>query len=39
VHPGIEIIETSSKGDGLAAWMEWLDAKLAAVKRGELVSA
>lgn len=37
VHPGIEIIETSSKGEGLDAWMHWLDAKLGAVKAGELV--
>jgi hydrogenase nickel incorporation protein HypB len=39
VHPGIQIIETSSKGDGLDQWMKWLDDKLAAVKSGELVSA
>jgi hydrogenase nickel incorporation protein HypB len=39
VHPGIEIIETSSKGEGLDEWMKWLEAKLAAVKSGELVSA
>lgn len=36
VHPGIEIIETSNKGDGLDQWMQWLDAKLAAVKSGQL---
>ena len=39
VHPGIEIIETSSKGSGLDEWMKWLEDKLAAVKSGELVSA
>jgi hydrogenase nickel incorporation protein HypB len=39
VHPGIEILETSSKGEGLDAWMKWLEEKLAAVKSGELVSA
>jgi hydrogenase nickel incorporation protein HypB len=39
VHPGIQIIETSSKGDGLDEWMKWLEAKLVAVKSGELVSA
>jgi hydrogenase nickel incorporation protein HypB len=39
VHPGIQIIETSSKGDGLDEWMKWLEEKLAAVKSGELVSA
>ena len=39
VHPGIEIIETSSKGDGLDEWIKWLEEKLAAVKSGELVSA
>lgn len=39
VHPGIQIIETSSKGDGLDEWMKWLEDKLAAVKSGELVSA
>ena len=39
VHPGIEIIETSSKGSGLDEWMKWLEEKLAAVKSGELVSA
>jgi hydrogenase nickel incorporation protein HypB len=39
VHPGIEILETSSKGSGLDEWMKWLEAKLAAVKSGELVSA
>ncbi len=39
VHPGIRIIETSSKGDGLDEWMKWLEEKLAAVKSGELVSA
>jgi len=38
VHPGIQIIETSSKGDGLDEWMKWLDEKLAAVKSGELDS-
>ena len=39
VHPGIEIIETSSKGSGLDEWMRWLEEKLAAVKSGELISA
>ncbi len=39
VHPGIEIIETSNKGDGLEQWMAWLEAKLAAVKAGDAVSA
>ena len=39
VHPGIRIIETSNKGDGLDEWMNWLDAQVAAVKSGELVSA
>jgi hypothetical protein len=39
VHPGIQIIETSSKGDGLDEWMKWLEEKLAAVKSGELISA
>jgi hydrogenase nickel incorporation protein HypB len=39
VHPGIQIIETASKGDGLDEWMQWLEEKLAAVKSGELVSA
>ena len=39
VHPGMEIIETSSKGNGLDAWIAWLDAKIKAVKSGELVSA
>ncbi len=39
VHPGIEIIETSSKGEGLDTWLAWLDAKIKAVKSGELVSA
>jgi hydrogenase nickel incorporation protein HypB len=39
VHPGIEIIETSTKGDGLGRWMDWLEAKLAAVKSGAVVSA
>jgi hydrogenase nickel incorporation protein HypB len=39
VHPGIEIIETSNKGDGLEQWMAWLESKLAAVKAGDAVSA
>jgi hydrogenase nickel incorporation protein HypB len=39
VHPGIEILETSSKGSGLDEWMKWLEEKLAAVKSGELISA
>ncbi|MDR3762617.1 MAG: hydrogenase nickel incorporation protein HypB [Acidobacteriota bacterium] len=39
VHPGMEIIETSSKGNGLDTWIAWLDAKIKAVKSGELVSA
>jgi hydrogenase nickel incorporation protein HypB len=39
VHPGIQIIETSCKGEGLDAWMKWLEEKLAAVKVGETVSA
>jgi hydrogenase nickel incorporation protein HypB len=39
VHPGIEIIETSNRGDGMEQWMIWLEEKLAAVKSGELVSA
>jgi hydrogenase nickel incorporation protein HypB len=39
MHPGIQIIETSSKGDGLDEWMKWLEEKLAAVKSGELISA
>jgi hydrogenase nickel incorporation protein HypB len=39
VHPGIEIIETSSKGEGLDQWMKWLEDKLSAVKAGEPVSA
>ncbi len=39
VHPGIQILETSSEGDGLDEWMKWLEEKLAAVKSGELVSA
>ncbi|PSH05376.1 MAG: hydrogenase accessory protein HypB [Acidobacteria bacterium] len=38
VHPGIEIIETSNKGDGMEQWMKWLEEKLAAVKSGELIS-
>ena len=39
MHPGIQIIESSSKGDGLDEWMQWLEEKLAAVKSGELISA
>jgi hydrogenase nickel incorporation protein HypB len=39
VHPGMEIIETSSKGNGLDEWMKWLEEKLALVKSGELISA
>jgi hydrogenase nickel incorporation protein HypB len=39
MHPGIRIIESSSKGDGLDEWMKWLEEKLAAVKSGELISA
>ena len=39
MHPGIQIIESSSKGDGLDEWMKWLEEKLAAVKSGELISA
>jgi hydrogenase nickel incorporation protein HypB len=39
VHPGIEIIETSIKGDGVDQWTKWLEGKLSAVKSGELVSA
>jgi len=38
VHPGIEIIETSSQGDGLDEWMLWLDAKLASVKSAARVA-
>jgi len=37
VHPGIRIIETSNRGDGLDEWMSWLDSQLAAVKSGEAV--
>lgn len=36
VHPGMEIIETSNKGSGLDEWIAWLDAKIKAVKSGEL---
>ena len=39
MHPGIEIIETSSRGDGIDQWMRWLDEKLAAVKSGAAISA
>jgi hydrogenase nickel incorporation protein HypB len=38
VHPGMEIIETSSKGDGLDEWLRWLSTKLAAVKTGATAS-
>jgi hydrogenase nickel incorporation protein HypB len=39
VHPGMQILETSSKGEGLEQWLDWLEAKVARVKSGELVSA
>ena len=34
VHPEIEIIEFSSRGDGLGEWLRWLQTKMAAVKAG-----
>jgi len=39
MHPGIAIIETSSRGDGIDAWMRWLEEKLAAVKSGAAITA
>lgn len=39
VHPGMEIVDVSCKnGDGLKQWLDWLDAKLVAVKAGEAVT-
>ena len=40
VHPGMEILDVSCKtGDGMKQWLDWIEAKLAAVKRGELAPA
>lgn len=39
VHPGMKIVEVSSStGQGMAEWMEYIDAKLAEVRAGEAVS-
>lgn len=32
VHPGIKIIDLTSRGDGLDEWIGWLEERLAAVK-------
>ncbi len=37
VHPGMEIVEVSCQsGDGLKQWLDWLDAKLAKTRSGEV---
>ncbi|HYE24396.1 MAG TPA: hydrogenase nickel incorporation protein HypB [Clostridia bacterium] len=37
VHPGMEIVEVSCQsGDGLRQWIDWIEAKFAAVRSGAL---
>lgn len=37
VHPGMEIVEVSCQsGDGLKQWIDWIEAKFAAVRSGAL---
>jgi hydrogenase nickel incorporation protein HypB len=39
VHPGIQIIDVSSStGEGMQSWMEWIEYKLAGVKSKHLVA-
>jgi hydrogenase nickel incorporation protein HypB len=39
VHPGIEIVEVSStSGQGMTEWMQWIEAKLQEVRAGAMVT-
>jgi hydrogenase nickel incorporation protein HypB len=39
VHPGMEIVEVSCQtGDGMKQWLDWIDARLAAVKSGKFAT-
>lgn len=39
VHPGMEIVEVSAvKGDGLKAWLEWIEAKLKSIRAARMAA-